>query len=260
MDGVAATSVVHGTCIAGTCISTTRIPTTRISSGRMMKRAGLSRGHDSGLVECSRLGSSSDSRLATINRGTQLWIRAGFLYVLPLWCYRGHTACMCSRLFLGGGPRVYAAVSAVVADTRPVANIDTLLVDVVNDGDIHVINGAIVKKTIAFPTPAVIAAAEVTVTIIDAAVEADRFIGPESFVENKTAAAPSPISRSPQETDFRSQHPSAWNPVIVIVIGIPGPEAGSPDIAIAGANRLFVNREIRRRKPDGDTYGDLCGR
>src|SRR5437588_2450001 len=79
MDGVAATSVVHGTCIAGTCISTTRIPTTRISSGRMMKRAGLSRGHDSGLVECSRLGSSSDSRLATINRGTQLWIRAGFL-------------------------------------------------------------------------------------------------------------------------------------------------------------------------------------
>jgi hypothetical protein len=162
-------------------------------------------------------------------------------------------------LLFGPGALVYAAFSAVVADTSHVPLIDRSVVHIVNDGDVHVVDGAIVVEASPVPTSAFITVAEVAVSIIDSAIETyDR--APEAFIKDESTAAPSPVSRSPQETELGSQHPCAGNPIVIVEIGVPGPVAGSPDETVAGANGLFVNGQIWRRKPNRDAHGDLCGR
>ena len=95
-----------------------------------------------------------------------------------------------SRPFLfGPGALVDAAVSAVVADPWRIPVVDGRFVHVVNDCDVHVVNGTIVEKTLTFPTPAFITVAKVAVAIVNSAIEAHHRT-PETFVENEAAAAP----------------------------------------------------------------------
>src|SRR5947209_2962414 len=91
---------------------------------------------------------------------------------------------------------VDAAPPTVVADARHVALIDRRVVHVVNHGDVHVVDGAVVEKVSAVPTPALITAAEVAVAIVDPAIKSDHR-APETFIENKSATTPAPISGSP---------------------------------------------------------------
>src|SRR5713101_1955781 len=226
----------------------------------IMNRTCLASRHDSVLVKRSRFGSSSDWRLATVYGSPKFWIGAGSLHVLRLNWYGGNVPGVGGGLLFGPRALVDAAVSAVVADAGDVGVIDhRRVVHVVNDGDVDVVHGTIVEKASAVPTATFIAVAEVAVPIVDSAIEThDR--SPEAFIEDESAASPTPISWSPQETDFGSQHPGSRHPVVIAVVGIVGPVTGRPDIALGGADRLFVHGQIGRRERDRDAHADLCGR
>src|SRR5665213_1568748 len=105
----------------------------------------------------------------------------------------------------------------------------------------------------ALPPSAVVAVAIVTEAVINPAIKSHRR-SPISIIKTKTAAAPTPIARSPKVADLRCHHPCARHPVI---FAIPGPVPRRPDITVAWANRLFVNGHLRWR--DRDRYADLRG-
>lgn len=79
------------------------------------------------------------------------------------------------RHFLfGRGARIDPAISAVVADPVHRSVVDNRgVVNVVNVGDIYVVDGAIIEKMSALPTSAFISIAEVAESVIDPTVESD---------------------------------------------------------------------------------------
>ena len=109
------------------------------------------------------------------------------------------------------------AAPAVVADPSHIPLINRRVIHVVNDRDVHVVDRAIVEEASIFPTAAFIAMAKIAVPVVDPAIESDHR-PPISFIENKSAAAPTPITRSPQKTDLRRQHPSPRNPIIIVEV------------------------------------------
>src|SRR6266567_1436089 len=159
--------------------------------------------------------------------------------MLPLIGYGRKVPGVGRGLLFGPGALVDAAVSAVIADPGHVALINHgRVVHVVNDGDVHIVHGAVVEKAIAVPTPAFIAAAEIAVAIVDSAIEAN-YRSPEAFIKDESAAAPGPVCRSPQEPDFRGQHPGSRHPIVITDVVVVGPVAGRPDVTLARADRLF---------------------
>src|ERR1017187_5452334 len=116
---------------------------------------------------------------------------------------------------------------------------------------IHMIYGRVVEEMPALPATALIAVAEVAEAIVNPAIET-YCRAPITIIENESAAAPTPIARSPKVADFRSHHPCTRHPIILT---IPSPMAWGPDITVARTNWLIVNGNFRRR--DGDGYADL---
>src|SRR5271170_7478742 len=81
----------------------------------------------------------------------------------------------CGSLFHGSRSRCHATGPAVEADPVDRRVIDyRLVVDIVNVGDIHMADRAIVIKLLTLPVPAAVPTAGVAETVVDAAVEADR--------------------------------------------------------------------------------------
>ena len=72
----------------------------------------------------------------------------------------------------GGGARIDAAVAAVIADVRIVHD-DGLLVHVADDVHVYVVHVRVIEKVAVGPAAAEVAGADVTETVIDAAVETD---------------------------------------------------------------------------------------
>src|SRR5580704_14175206 len=101
------------------------------------------------------------------------------------------------------------------------------------------------------PTPAFISVAEITETVNNPTIKTYHR-PPISFVENKGFATPTPVSRGPKETNLRCQHPRTRHPVIIADIVVVGPVARRPDVALARAKRLVVDRQGRRTKRYGD--------
>src|SRR5579864_8472053 len=254
MDGRRTTCIVFRRHIASSCIAS-------CISWTAMNCTGLAGGHYSAIIKGCRLRRSCDWRLATIHGRTQLWIGPRGLHVLALRSCGRKMADTRGRLFLRGGARLYAAVSSVVADASDVALIDNgRVVHVMNDGDVHIVHGAIVEKAVVVPTSAVVTVAEVSVAIVDPAIKSHHSIRPVPCVEDEPAAAPSPIAWSPQKAYFGRENPSPRHPVIIVVVLVPGPVARRPDITFTRANGLFVNGQIRGREPNRDAHTDLCRR
>ena len=166
---------------------------------------------------------------------------------------RGHG----SRMALTHGShflrsRLYgdAASSAVVADAIGrlhaivhIINDDVMLVDVVDDVDVHVGDGAIVVEVISLPIATEETEADVTVAIVNAAIEADMGT-PVAAVEHIVAAVVSPVRRGPERAVIRRWAPDAGDPVVAVVA--PGPIAGSPKIVGVGGGRLVIFGQRRR--------------
>src|SRR5579863_2932407 len=101
------------------------------------------------------------------------------------------------------------------------------------------------------PATSLEAFSEITKTVVDATIETNMW-APVPIIKNKGTVGPSPIRRCPEESNFWSQDPRAWNPVVVGVIVAPRPVAGSPDVAIAGTERLLIDGQRGWAKPDRD--------
>jgi hypothetical protein len=65
-------------------------------------------------------------------------------------------------------------------------------------------------------------------------------------MENINAIDPAPIARGPQETRLWSLNPRSRHSEIPVVV-VVRPIARGPNVAVAGAKRLIVNWQRRRR-------------
>src|SRR5579872_3252232 len=241
---------IVSSCIAGTCISRTA-----------MNGATLSGGNDSATAECVWCGCSCNRRLATIYGRAQLWIGTGFLNVLRLGSSERQTPGMRSLLFLRGRTSINSTVSTVVTNASNIAFVDYGgVVHFVNHSHVHVGDRAVIEKPIAFPTTTFVAVTKISVAVIDPAVKAHDSKRPKAGIKDKATAAPSPIRRSPQIARFRRQNPSPGNPVVVVVIVIPRPKTWSPDVVVAGTDRLFIDRQIRWGESNRNAHRNLSGR
>ena len=135
-----------------------------------------------------------------------------------------------------------STLAAVIADTVNRRVIDhRRVVNIVNVGDIDVVHRSVVIELAVVPASTFVAMAEISVTVSDAAIEAN-LRTPIAFMEKESVTTPKPIRRSPEIADFGSQYPRARNPVVVAVIVVIGPVARSPDVTLAWAKRLLINR------------------
>src|SRR6266704_721699 len=94
-----------------------------------------------------------------------------------------------------------SAPAAIKADPVDVVVDDCRVVGIVNDGDVHVGHRAVVVVVATSPVAAEKADTGVAETVVNAAVEAD-FGSPVARRPRVEAASPSPVARSPEQTDF----------------------------------------------------------
>src|SRR6266478_4671041 len=134
--------------------------------------------------------------------------------MLSLIRYRREMSLTSEGFLLARGTRADSTIAAVEADAiiGPVDHGG--VVNVVNGGDVHIVHGAVVVKPVALPASAVVAVAEVSVAVVDAAVETD-LRAPVPVIEDISAAAVGPMARSPVVTDSRRTHPGSRRPVVV---------------------------------------------
>src|SRR5580658_3570065 len=172
---------------------------------RVVRGSGFSRRHGIVAGELSWFGSCGDWRLAVIRRGPKFRIAPCRLYVLRLSGRRREMLIMSRSLLFRSWTRSHPAFSSVVAhsiyDGRVVDH--SRVVDVVNVGNVHIRDGAVVEKVAAVPTPTYKTIPEVSETVVDATIETD-VRTPVAVIENKRAVGPAPIRRSPEETNLRS--------------------------------------------------------
>src|SRR4051812_15442922 len=117
-----------------------------------------------------------------------------------------------------------------------------------NVRDPDVVDAAVVIEIPAVPIAAFIAFTEITEAVIDAAVESN-VRAPIAGVPKICAAVPAPVTRGPEQARLGCDHPSAGHPVVSI--GSVSPVAGSPNVSIARARWLRINRQHRRRNIHG---------
>jgi hypothetical protein len=143
-------------------------------------------------------------------------------------------------------PHLDAARSAIEAhpiDGRRVVD-DSVVVDVVHNGRIHVINRAVVIEVTTVPVAALVPDANVTEAIIDPSVEAD-VRAPIATEELIMVMAITPVARGPKRTLVGSLNPDSGHPVVAS--WRIAPIARRPEIIVAGSRRLVVGGQRRRR-------------
>lgn len=162
----------------------------------------------------------------------------------------------CCHHFSGAGASVSAASAAVEADAaaRSVVD-DRAIVDVVDDGGVHVGHRAVIEIFAASPIAAKEAHAGVSEAVVDSAIEPNHRT-PVADVPHIDPANPTPIPRGPQKSNFRREHPGAGNPVVTIVT--VGPVAWGPDVAWSWAKWLFINGENGRSNGNRDSHAHIA--
>src|SRR5215467_2191770 len=108
-----------------------------------------------------------------VGRSTELRIGAGCLHMLGLGSYGCNVPLACCGFLLRSGARPNPTRSTVIADTihRRVVNHGPVVVHVGDIRDVDIVHGAVVEKSVALPSPAVISLAEISIPIVDAAVK-----------------------------------------------------------------------------------------
>src|ERR1700730_11982659 len=145
-------------------------------------------------------------------------------------------------LLLRSWPSINPAVATVVTDPCIVVDDNRLAVDVRYVGDVDVGHATVVKEPVALPIAAEEPRTGITKAIINAAVETDVW-SPIAPMPNVETVIPAPVARGPKHSDG-SEHPSARNPVIAIVV-IPCPVARRPDVGLSWTQGLNINRQCR---------------
>ena len=199
--------------------------------------------------------SSGDGGPPAVHRGAERAVGARHLLVLPLHRSDADMTLVLDRHLRRGRTHRHAARAAVEADAiHPRLVDDRVVVDVRNVGDVDVGDGAVVVELVSAPVAALKAAAEIAEAVVDAAVETD-VRTPIARVPEIETVAPAPVSRRPEEPHRRRQLPGSGHPVVLVVV--PRPVPGDPDVAGRRTGRLHVHRE--RGRCDADRYADEDG-
>jgi len=127
--------------------------------------------------------------------------------------------------FGGRGANVESAGATGIAHFGSSVIGDVVIVDIVNDGCIHIVDGAVIVERTSVPISALIAAAHITEAVIDTAIVTN-VRTPIPVMPEIAAANERPIRRGPERADVRSNDPRSGNPVITA--GSVPPVTGSP--------------------------------
>jgi hypothetical protein len=146
--------------------------------------------------------------------------------------------------FLRGRSSIDSTAPAVVTRAIAVVVLHRIVVDIVNDRGIYVGYGTVVINPIVVPVSAVIAAARVSKSVVDAAIVAN-MTTPIATVPTINAVVVTPPWGRPKRAYPGSQHPRAGHPVIAVAR--IAPVAGCPKVIVARRWRLAVIRKRRRR-------------
>ena len=191
-----------------------------------------------------------------IHRRQQFVVLAGGL-LMP--CLRGgcpRMTLMCRSLFCSGWSSSYSPSSAVVANAASRSFVDYgFFVSVVNVRHIYVIHRAVVAELVVSPVSAFVAGTTVAIAIVNTAVETDSGT-PVAVIPGEGIAAPTPITRSPEQAHFGRLDPCARHPEIAFIT--VSPVAGRPQITALRTHRLRVRYQFRRS--DRDRHAELCER
>jgi hypothetical protein len=166
-------------------------------------------------------------RSAMVYVGKLSSVGAGSALILHLCTHGSGMGLAVSCQFLGSGPYLQSARSAVETNARAAPAFLSIgaFVDVVHISDVHVVVGAVVVEMPAAPVAAFVANADVAKAVIDATVVAD-VRAPVTTVEPITVMPVAPVAGRPERPLIGSLHPSAGNPVVTG--GSPCPVAGRP--------------------------------
>lgn len=124
------------------------------------------------MIGRERSGDGNHLRASVIHIGEVAAIGSCGLRLLNL---GGHRRCVLlanSDDFRGPGSYLDTA-RAIEADPGDVFGHDAVVVDVVHDGDVHIVHGAVVGEVIAVPIAALVAIAAVAEAVVDSAVVTD---------------------------------------------------------------------------------------
>ena len=142
-----------------------------------------------------------------------------------------------------GRPRTHLdSARSVVRNAHVVVHDHGAVVDVVDYGDVDIVDGTVVVEVARIPVPALIADAHITEAVVDSAIETD-VRTPVATEPAVTPVRPAPIARSPESALIRSLHPNAGNPIVAGCSIVP--VAGRPEIIVSRCGRLLVVRQGR---------------
>ena len=200
-------------------------------------------------AKLARLCRGSDCGSSLVHGRQECMVRAGSVHVLGLHrCWR-RVLPACHRLFRGCRTGGNSTCATVIANMVYRGFVDYgLVVDVVNDRDIHVVHRGVVAEGSVGPISTAVADATVAEAIVDATVEAD-LAAPVAFIPSEGIAAPTPIAGSPEQANAGRLHPRARHPEIAFIA--VRPITGRPQITFSGNHGLGVNRQRGRSDRDG---------
>lgn len=157
-----------------------------------------------------------------------------------------------SSLLGGSGLCGGAAGTAIVANAIHRGGVvdDGSVVGVVDHRGVHVGYGGVVVISAAAPFTTGEAHSGITESVSYATIEAD-MRSPISSVPQITATAPTPITRSPEQSDGRGDYPRARYPEIAV--RAIRPITWGPDVARAWADGLGINWQDWRTDVNGDS-------
>jgi hypothetical protein len=143
-------------------------------------------------------------------------------------------------LFCFGRASSNSTRAAVIADTVHRCVVDYgFVVNIVNVRDVDVIHGAVVVECSVIPISTLIADTTIAEAVVDATVEAD-VRTPIAAIPSIGVAAPTPITGSPEQSNYRRRHPRTRHPKVALIT--ISPVARCPQIAGARRHGLRVHR------------------
>jgi len=161
-----------------------------------------------------RLGDGQVGRAAMVHVGELGAICAGNVLILELSMHGRGVRLLASRQFRRPGAHLQPARSAVEAHTGAAAVFtDGAIVDVVDYGDVDIVDRAVVVEVAAAPVAALVADADIAKAVVDAAIEPDMRT-PVATVKAIAVIVVAPVSGCPERALIGSLHPNAGNPVI----------------------------------------------
>lgn len=201
------------------------------------------------------------SRLAMIRRIILGLVGAGRVLMLHLFVGGLHMVLMLRAALLGVGLCVRSPVAAIEAGAINCGVVvdDGPVVGIVDHGDVDVVHRGVVGEHAAAPFPTQIANSDVPESVIDPAIKSN--VGtPIAGMPQINAIAPTPVTGSPKHSNPGRANPGAGNPIVAVIA--VSPVAGRPDVSLARANGLSVNRQSRWADVNRNAYthGNLRGR